>query len=81
MASNDHSCFLRPNSDSADARRQALQAEQAKLETELGRLTEAVVEGGEDTTLVKPSRCGRRAGRSDGVRIYEYAGQATLRRP
>ena len=26
MASNDHLCFLCPNSESADARRQALQA-------------------------------------------------------
>jgi hypothetical protein len=45
--------MLRPDSEAPEARRKALVAEQAKLEAELGRLTEAVVERGDVSTLVK----------------------------
>jgi len=45
--------LLRPDSAAAEAKRQGLLAEQAKVDGELGRLTEAVIEGGDVATFVK----------------------------
>ena len=65
---------LLPTSERAEQRRESLVAEHSRLEAELGRLTEAIVAGGDAATLVAAIRT-REKRRADVVAALATLGQ------